>query len=177
VAVAEPADVGAGAPVRTADTVTLEATAPAQAATSTSTYAGLVTRAIAFAIDALIIDIAALATGAVVALALSLLSISKEANAIILAIGGVAFVLWSVGYFVVFWSTTGQTPGNRIMHIRVVRAVDGESIAPRYALVRMAGLVLATLPLFAGFVPILLTDRRRGLQDWLAGTTVRRTEP
>jgi uncharacterized RDD family membrane protein YckC len=140
------------------------------------TYAGLVTRAIAFAIDALIIDVAALATGAVVALALSILSISKHDNAIILAIGGVAFLMWSVGYFVVFWSTTGQTPGNRVMHIRVGRAEGGETIAARHALVRFAGLVLATLPLFAGFVPILFTERRRGLQDWLGGTAVRRTE-
>jgi len=37
---------------------------------------------------------------------------------------------------------------------------------------RLAGLVLAALPLFAGFVPILFDDRRRGVQDMLAGTVV-----
>jgi uncharacterized RDD family membrane protein YckC len=38
--------------------------------------------------------------------------------------------------------------------------------------VRVAGLVLAALPLFAGFVPILFNDRRRGLADWMADTVV-----
>jgi len=38
--------------------------------------------------------------------------------------------------------------------------------------VRLVGVVLATIPLFAGFLPILFTDRRRGLADWLADTVV-----
>ena len=37
---------------------------------------------------------------------------------------------------------------------------------------RLAGLVLAIVPLFAGFVPVLFTERRRGLPDFLAGTVV-----
>jgi hypothetical protein len=39
-------------------------------------------------------------------------------------------------------------------------------------MVRVVGVVLAALPLFAGFVPVLFTDRRRGLADWLADTVV-----
>jgi uncharacterized RDD family membrane protein YckC len=34
------------------------------------------------------------------------------------------------------------------------------------------GLALAIIPLFAGFVPVLVDDRRRGLHDLLAGTVV-----
>ena len=37
---------------------------------------------------------------------------------------------------------------------------------------RCVGVVLAALPLFAGFVPILFDSRRRGFQDWLARTAV-----
>ena len=37
---------------------------------------------------------------------------------------------------------------------------------------RFVGLVLAIVPLFAGFLPVLFDARRRGLQDFLAGTTV-----
>ena len=37
---------------------------------------------------------------------------------------------------------------------------------------RCVGVVLAALPLFAGFVPILFDSRRRGFQDWLPHTTV-----
>ncbi len=152
-------------------------TVRAEESGAASGYAGLVTRAIAFAIDALIIDVVALATGAVVALALSILSVSKKDNTAVIAVGGAAFVLWSIGYFVVFWSATGQTPGNRVMHIRVLRSGADRPLAPLRTLMRFGGLVLAALPLLAGFLPILFTDRRRGLQDWIAGSVVKSAEP
>jgi uncharacterized RDD family membrane protein YckC len=38
--------------------------------------------------------------------------------------------------------------------------------------VRLVGLGLAIVPMFAGFVPVLFTQQRRGLQDFLAGTVV-----
>ena len=44
------------------------------------------------------------------------------------------------------------------------------------ALLRVVGFALAALPLFAGFVPILFTDRRRGLADWVADTIVVRAQ-
>ena len=37
---------------------------------------------------------------------------------------------------------------------------------------RLVGLFLAALPLLLGFVPILLNERRRGLQDWLGRSVV-----
>ena len=37
---------------------------------------------------------------------------------------------------------------------------------------RLVGLVLAIVPLFAGFIPVLFTERRRGLPDFMAGTVV-----
>jgi uncharacterized RDD family membrane protein YckC len=133
-------------------------------------YEGLITRAIAFTIDCAIIDAAALLVGVGVGLALSVLSVGDDVKVVLLACGGAAFVIWSVAYFVVFWSTTGQTPGNRLMRIRVCRANDGGVLRPRQALLRFGALVLAALPLFAGFLPILVDDRRRGVHDMLAGT-------
>jgi uncharacterized RDD family membrane protein YckC len=62
------------------------------------------------------------------------------------------------------------------MHVRVTRA-DGNQLKPRQALVRVIGVFLAVIPLFAGFLPILFTERRRALQDWLANTVVVRVEP
>jgi hypothetical protein len=32
------------------------------------------------------------------------------------------------------------------------------------------------VPLFAGFLPVLFDDRRRALQDFVAGTSVRRED-
>ena len=134
-------------------------------------YVGLVTRAIAFALDGLIIDGVAIVTAAVVALTFSVLSLPDELKKVAVAGGGVAFLLWTVGYFVTFWSTTGQTPGNRALRIRV-RTASGGRMLPRRALLRFVGLTLAALPLFAGFLLILVDDRRRGLHDRLARTVV-----
>ena len=136
-------------------------------------YEGLVTRGIAFAIDAAIIDLVAIVVAAAVALALSVLSVSKDSlDTVLIAVGGALFLAWSVGYFVTFWSTTGQTPGSSLMRITVRSADDGGIIGPRRAAVRFAGLILAAIPFLAGFVPILFDARRRGLQDMLAGTVV-----
>jgi uncharacterized RDD family membrane protein YckC len=135
-------------------------------------YQGLVTRAIAFTVDAAIINLIALLVGVGVGLALSILSISDELKTVLLACGGLTFVVWSVAYFAVFWSTTGQTPGNRLMRIRVCDADDRGLLSLRRSVLRFGALVLAALPLFAGFLPVLVDERRRGLHDMLAGTVV-----
>jgi uncharacterized RDD family membrane protein YckC len=135
-------------------------------------YEGLVTRAIAFAVDAAIINLIALIVGVGIGLALSVLTIDESLEDVLLACGGVAFVIWSISYFVVFWSTTGQTPGDRLMRIRVCRADDAQPLRPRQALLRFGALVLAALPLFAGFLPVLVDDRRRGVHDMIARTVV-----
>jgi uncharacterized RDD family membrane protein YckC len=135
-------------------------------------YAGFVTRAIAFAIDVALIDLAAFIVALVVGLGISALEVPDVVVTITIAIGGVAFLAWFVGYFAMFWSTTGQTPGARVMGVRVVCASGGEPVRLRAAVVRLAGVVLAAIPLFAGFLLILIDDRRRGLQDRLARTVV-----
>ena len=134
-------------------------------------YVGLATRAISFAIDAAVIDLVAIVVGLGASLILSLLHLPGTVKAILAIIGGIVFILWSVGYFVVFWSTTGQTPGARVMQIRVVTD-DETRLKPRRALLRCVGVLLAALPLFAGFIRILFDARRRGFQDRLAGTLV-----
>jgi uncharacterized RDD family membrane protein YckC len=135
-------------------------------------YEGLVTRAIAFAIDAAIINVAAIVVAAGMALALSVLQLPSEFDPVLVACGATAYALWAFGYFVVFWSSAGQTPGDRVMRIRVLMAGGGEPPRPARAVVRMVGLLLAALPLFAGLLTILVDDRRRGLHDMLAGTVV-----
>ena len=48
------------------------------------------------------------------ALALSLFNLPNDVEKLAVAAGGVAAVIWSIAYFTFFWSTTGQTPGNRV---------------------------------------------------------------
>jgi uncharacterized RDD family membrane protein YckC len=140
-------------------------------------YAGLVTRAIAYVIDAAAITLVAIVVGAAAALALSIFHLSNALQTAVTAALGVASLLWTVGYFVGFWSTTGQTPGSRVMRIRVIDADGAPGLKPRRALVRVAGLVLATIPLFAGFLMMLWDGRRRCLQDRLARTVVIHAPP
>jgi uncharacterized RDD family membrane protein YckC len=134
-------------------------------------YAGLVTRAIAFAIDAAVINAAALLVAAVIALASTVLYIPSDAKTVILAVGGAAYVLWSAGYLIGFWATTGRTLGNRLMYIRVVPAKGGK-LGYRRAFRRFVGLVIAVIPLMLGLAGILVNDRRRGFHDRLADTVV-----
>jgi uncharacterized RDD family membrane protein YckC len=134
-------------------------------------YVGLVTRAIAFALDAAVINAVGIAVAAGTALILSLLHLPKSVREVFVAVGGVVYVLWSIGYFVGFWSATGQTPGARVMRFRVIPA-RGDKLKPRRGVVRCVGLVLAAIPLLAGYWVILFDRRRRGLQDYLARTVV-----
>jgi uncharacterized RDD family membrane protein YckC len=134
-------------------------------------YIGLVTRAIAFAIDAAIIDGIAILVAAASALIISILPASDNFKTISAVVGGVLFVVWTFAYFASFWSATGQTPGNRVMRIRVTR-LDGTLLGPLRGAARCGGVVLAALPLLLGFAPILFNEQRRGLQDAIAGTVV-----
>ena len=87
-------------------------------------------------------------------------------------VGFVLAVFVQLAYAVYFISSgSGQTPGMRVMRVRVLTASGGPPSVPR-SLVRFAGLILAIVPLFAGFLPALFDARRRALQDFLAGTVV-----
>jgi uncharacterized RDD family membrane protein YckC len=148
---------------------------PAEAVDATAAplaYVGIVTRAIAFAVDAAVIQLVAIAVAGTFALILSVVSLPDKFDSVLIVVGSIAYGLWLVGYFVVFWSATGQTPGSRLLQIRVCRAGDGTAPSAGAALLRFGGLIVAALPLFAGFLPILFDDRRRGVHDMIARTVV-----
>jgi uncharacterized RDD family membrane protein YckC len=157
--------------VNRARTATGTVEAPATTA-SPPAYVGIVTRAIAFAVDAAVIQVVAIAVAGTLALIVSIVSPPDELDGVVVVAGSVAYGLWLVGYFVGLWSVTGQTLGSRLLEIRVCRAADGSVPSAGGALVRFAGLILAAVPLFAGFLPILVDDRRRGVHDMLARTVV-----
>ena len=133
-------------------------------------YAGVATRAVAFTIDVAIAHVIFLTGAALLGLVASLVGELRPEwlVALLLASG------WTVvvgGYFVLFWTAAGQTPGMRLMHLRVVSA-SGDPPRLGRALLRLVGLGLAIVPLFAGFLPVLFNERRRGLQDFFGDTVV-----
>ncbi len=137
------------------------------------TEAGFATRAVALGIDAGIVAVSiALATLALSSIS-SLIHLSLEPRrdawaAIAVSIGGVLFV---VLYSVLSWTLTGRTPGKAIMGLRVV-SNDGGRVSLGKSFLRLAGYLLSTLMLGAGFFWVLVDDRRRAWHDHLAGTRV-----
>jgi uncharacterized RDD family membrane protein YckC len=133
-------------------------------------YAGVGSRTVALAVDALT-AVAIFVTGsAAVALIASLVGGIRPLW-LVETLLGVGWLVIAAGYFVLFWSVTGQTPGMSLMRLRVRRLGGGGLSVPR-SLVRVIGLAVAIIPLFAGFIPALFDDRRRALPDYLAGTVV-----
>jgi len=135
-------------------------------------YAGLVTRAVAVGIDALVINGIAVITGALVNLIASFFGHGGHIGPVAALLGGAAWIAWSALYFTVFWSLTGQTPGDRLMGIRVI-STSSDRILIRQAFLRYWAMLLAALPLGAGFLPVLTDEQRRGLHDKIARTVVR----
>ena len=136
-------------------------------------YAGLVTRTVAFVIDAAIINGVAflLVAGASLVLSMFGSSIDDLPDWLVVAVGAGGWLVLAGSYFVGSWVLTGQTVGMRVMAIRVMKR-DGGHVSVWRGLRRLVGAVIAAIPLFAGYLLILVDDRRRGLQDRIAGTVV-----
>jgi uncharacterized RDD family membrane protein YckC len=133
-------------------------------------YAGLGSRAIALAVDALLANVVFVTVVALVGLVASLFG-GLRPHWLAGTIAGSGWLLVLVSYFVGFWSATGRTPGMGLMRLRVLDQLGNPPPVGR-SLLRFVGLVLAIVPFFAGCLPALVDDRRRALQDFLAGTTV-----
>jgi uncharacterized RDD family membrane protein YckC len=134
-----------------------------------SAYGGIVSRSAAFVVDLVLAQFVFLVGAGVAALVGSLIGDFASTWGWRGAAAGGWLVTLGL-YFVFFWSLAGQTPGMRLVGLRVVHAGQPPGIAR--SAVRYVALLAATFPLFLGLVPILFDRRRRGLQDFAAGTTV-----
>ena len=133
--------------------------------------AGAFTRMLAFALDLGVLNLAFIAISALVAFVASVV-FPSEAEAPALAVGVFAWLIAGAVYLVSFWMLTGQTPGMSIVGIRVV-VPDAPRVTLRIAIRRLWGLVIAAVPLGLGFLGIVFSERRRGLEDTIGHTEVR----
>lgn len=138
-------------------------------------YAGVATRGAALAFDSLVALVIFVSGSAAAALIASLVG-GIHPDWLAGSLLSAAWLIVAGGYFVLFWSAAGQTPGMRLMRLRVRRPETGGISAGR-AIVRAVGLALAIIPLFAGFLPALFDARRRAFPDYLAGTVVVYDDP
>jgi uncharacterized RDD family membrane protein YckC len=134
-------------------------------------FGGFATRGIALVVDALLAQLTFLVGAASVALILALAGGLRQ-GALPNSLAAAGWVIVTATYFTAFWSGSGRTPGQRLLRLRVV---GGSGMPPSVArsLVRFVGLIIAIIPLGAGFLPALVDSRRRALPDYLSGTTVR----
>jgi len=132
--------------------------------------AGLASRGLAFAVDLTLAQVVFLIGSALVGLVAALVGGLRPAW-LFEALAATGWFLVVGAYFAFFWTVAGQTPGMRLVHLRVI---DHFGEPPRLlrSIVRFAALIVAIIPLFAGLLPILFDKRRRGLQDFVARTFV-----
>lgn len=74
-------------------------------------------------------------------------------------------------YFTFFYSFGGATLGKYLIGLRVVRT-DGKRVRAPQAALRVVAYALSALPLYIGFLSMLVDDRRRAWHDRLARTVV-----
>ncbi|MGA1797008.1 MAG: RDD family protein [bacterium] len=78
-------------------------------------------------------------------------------------------------YFIYFHARFGQTPGKRLLHLKVIRT-DGSPLGFIKAAERFIGYIISLLPLYVGFLMIAFSREKQGLHDLIAGTFVIRID-
>lgn len=96
----------------------------------------------------------------------------------LMALGGKIFLLYQcvtllldMAYFTYFHGTTGQTPGKRLLGLRVVQET-GEPIGLGTAFLRWVGYIVSALPMLMGFLWAGADRRKQAWHDKIAGTVV-----
>lgn len=131
--------------------------------------AGLVTRAAAFLIDAVIVNLFfTVLAGAVTLLATFFGGSGEGVPKGALAAGSFIWLAVVGTYLVGFWSLAGQTPGMRFLSIRLNerRLPLGRSIK------RLIGIGLSVVTFGIGFLGVVFGESRRGWADRMGGTEV-----
>jgi uncharacterized RDD family membrane protein YckC len=130
------------------------------AAVATTEKVGFWVRVVAFVIDGI-------ATGIVAGILNGILfgGDATRGNGLSTLIG-LAYVLY-------FWSTYGhgQTIGNRVMKIRVVKT-DGSELSLMDAFIRYVGLIISFICIFIGVIWVAFDANKQGWHDKIASTYV-----
>jgi uncharacterized RDD family membrane protein YckC len=84
-------------------------------------------------------------------------------------------VLLNMTYFTYFHGTIGQTPGKKLLGLKVID-IKGNEMTLGIAFLRWVGYIISKLFLFLGFIWIAFDRRKQGWHDKIAGTCVIRTK-
>jgi uncharacterized RDD family membrane protein YckC len=131
--------------------------------------AGLVSRGLAFLIDAVIVNLSFTVLAGAVTLIVTFFGGSGEGVPRGAIVTGSVVWLAVVGtYLVGFWSLVGQTPGMRFLGIRL----NVRRLPFHRAVRRLFGIGFSVITFGIGFLGIVFSESRRGWADRMGGTEV-----
>jgi uncharacterized RDD family membrane protein YckC len=148
--------------------------------------AGFVSRLAAFVLDVMIVTAGSIVFAALVSLILSFFGFSAQGlkaddptrsllvvlQFVIVALSGLAVVVFIPGYFVLFWVIVGATPGKQVLGLKIVRTSQQQQLGWGRAIVRFIGYWISAIVLFLGFLWVLVDGRRQAWHDKMADTFV-----
>jgi uncharacterized RDD family membrane protein YckC len=88
--------------------------------------------------------------------------------------GLVAFVI-GIAYVIGFWTTSGATPGKKLMKLQVVQQSDGQIPTVGTAVLRYVGYIASAVVVFLGYLWIIWDPNKEGWHDKIAKTRVIKT--
>ena len=80
-----------------------------------------------------------------------------------------------LAYVTYFWTSTGSTPGQMLVGIKVIDKDSGQNVKPSQAVVRWVGLIISGIPIFIGYIWAAFDPQKQGWMDKLANTQVVKT--
>lgn len=86
---------------------------------------------------------------------------------VLMVVGLVVGIAWKPW----FWTHGGQTPGYKLLGLKVVRQADGGPITGGQAVGRLLSYIVSAI-FYLGFIWILFDAKRQGWHDKLANTVV-----
>ena len=141
-------------------------------ATKTITVIGFKRRLAAVLLDALLLGVLSMFVAFVIGLAGVFVDMYTPNRTLPLSnLIVICTLVFSVAYYVVAWSRTGQTVGKTVLGIKIVGA-DGKPLSGGKALLRYFGYLVSSIVFALGFIWVLFDRKRQGWHETIAGTYV-----
>ena len=138
-------------------------------------YAGFWIRALAYVIDAVLINVVAFVLGLVFAIVAVIVNpnvVADSQSTTFNIADQLVGLLISFGYFAGLWTLNGATYGQRWLGMRVVDVATFQPPRPAQAALRWLGLMLSFVALCIGVIWVAFDPQKQGWMDKLAGTVV-----